>query len=160
MKVKNITLLIIKFTILVPFGLCAAFLLLIGKLFGFTYKEISVIFNLWIQGAVLMISGLLPSIAQLIVLINSPSVVNGVFLLCYLIYASIYIVGFIALLKHYNIPYNDAFDLCVNDLVWIASKWHISYHAVNLVIFVLWWLSVVILNIYFSYLIINQPYFH
>ena len=155
MKVEKIILLIIKFTILIPFGLCAAFLLLIGKLFGFTYKEISVIFNLWIQGAVLMISGLLPSIAQLIVLINSPSVIYGIFLLCYLIYASIYIVGFIALLKHYNLPYNDAFDLSANDLVWIASKWHISYHAVNLVIFVFWWLSIVFLNIYLFYDIIN-----
>ena len=155
MKLKKISLLVVKFTILIPFGLCAAFLLLIGKLFGFSYKEISVIFNLWIQGAVLMISGLLPSVAQTVAIINEPSLTNGMFLFFFLIYASIYVVGFIVLLKHYNLPYNDAFDLCVNDLLWIADKWHISYHAVNLVIFVLWWLSIVFVNIFLSYIIIR-----
>ena len=155
MKLKKISLLVVKFTILIPFGLCAAFLLLIGKLFGFSYKEISVIFNLWIQGAVLMISGLLPSVAQTVAIINEPSLTNGIFLVCLLIYASIYVVGFIVLLKHYNLPYNDAFDLCVNDLVWIADKWQISYHAVNLVIFVLWWLAIVFVNIFLSFIIIR-----
>lgn len=40
---------------LLPFGLCVLFLLLLGKLFGLTYKQISVVFNLWVQGAVLKI---------------------------------------------------------------------------------------------------------
>ena len=102
-----------------------------------------------------MISGFLPSVAQAMAFINEPSLTNGIFLFCLLIYASIYVVGFIVLLKHYNLPYNDAFDLCVNDLVWIADKWQISYHAVNLVIFVLWWLSIVFVNIFLSYIIIR-----
>ena len=42
---------------LLPFGLCVLFLLLLGKLFGLTYKQISVVFNLWLQGAVLALSG-------------------------------------------------------------------------------------------------------
>lgn len=33
---------------LLPFGLCVLFLLLLGKLFGLTYKQISVVFNLWV----------------------------------------------------------------------------------------------------------------
>lgn len=45
---------------LVPFGLCVLFLLLLGKLLGLTYKQISVVFNLWVQGAVLALSGLAP----------------------------------------------------------------------------------------------------
>ena len=45
---------------LLPFGLCVLFLLLLGKLLGLTYKQISVIFNLWAQGAVLALSGLAP----------------------------------------------------------------------------------------------------
>ncbi len=45
---------------LLPFGLCVLFLLLLGKLCGLTYKQISVVFNLWLQGGVLMLSGLLP----------------------------------------------------------------------------------------------------
>ena len=46
---------------LLPFGLCVLFLLLLGKLVGLTYKQISVVFNLWVQGAVLALSGLAPS---------------------------------------------------------------------------------------------------
>ena len=45
---------------LLPFGLCVLFLLLLGKLLGLTYKQISVVFNLWVQGAVLTLSGLTP----------------------------------------------------------------------------------------------------
>ena len=45
---------------LLPFGLCVLFLVLLGKLFGLTYKQISVVFNLWVQGAVLALSGLAP----------------------------------------------------------------------------------------------------
>ena len=45
---------------LLPFGLCVLFLLLLGKLFGLTYKQISVVFNLWVQGVVLALSGLAP----------------------------------------------------------------------------------------------------
>ena len=45
---------------LLPFGLCVLFLLLLGKLFGLTYKQISVVFNLWVQGAVLALSGMAP----------------------------------------------------------------------------------------------------
>jgi hypothetical protein len=37
---------------LLPFGLCVLFLLLLGKLFGLTYKQISVVFNLWVQGLI------------------------------------------------------------------------------------------------------------
>jgi len=36
---------------LLPFGLCVLFLLLLGKLFGLTYKQISVVFNLWVWGS-------------------------------------------------------------------------------------------------------------
>ena len=35
---------------LLPFGLRVLFLLLLGKLFGLTYKQISVVFNLWVHG--------------------------------------------------------------------------------------------------------------
>ena len=45
---------------LLPFGLCVLFLLLLGKLFGLTYKQISVVFNLWLQGAILTLSGQAP----------------------------------------------------------------------------------------------------
>ncbi len=45
---------------LMPFGFCVMFLRLLGKLFGLTYKQISVVFNLWVQGGILALSGLAP----------------------------------------------------------------------------------------------------
>ena len=49
---------------LLPFGLCVLFLLLLGKLFGLTYKQISVVFNLWVQGAVLALSSFITLFIQ------------------------------------------------------------------------------------------------
>ena len=50
----------IKYIITIPFALCVLFLQGLGKCFRLTYEQISVIFNLWIQGGVLVLSGCLP----------------------------------------------------------------------------------------------------
>lgn len=55
----------IKYIITIPFALCVLFLQGLGKCFGLTYKQISVIFNLWIQGGVLVLSGCLPFVQSL-----------------------------------------------------------------------------------------------
>ena len=57
---------------LLPFGLCVLFLLLLGKLFGLTYKQISVVFNLWVQGAVLTLSGMAPFGIAVYKMMDSP----------------------------------------------------------------------------------------
>jgi hypothetical protein len=148
---KNKGIGIITLLVLIPFGLCASFLLLLGKCLGLSYKQISVIFNLHLQGGLLLLSGALPFLAICWNLANSPSwllVLAAFFALSYL---SIYIVGFIWLVKHYHLPMEYAFDLCVSDLKWVATKWHRSYHAVNLIIFVLWWLSFVGMNVFTAY---------
>ena len=44
----------IKYIIIIPFALCVLFLRGHGKCFRLTYEQISVIFNLWIQGGVLV----------------------------------------------------------------------------------------------------------
>ena len=62
-----------KSVALLPFMLCVGFLLLLGKLCGMTYKQISVVFNLWVQGAVLMLSGLAPAAAGIYKLAAHPS---------------------------------------------------------------------------------------
>ena len=141
--------------ILIPFMLCAGFLLLLGKSLGLSYKQISVIFNLYLQGGLLAMSGMLPLVASVWFLVEHASCIGWLILLLSLFYASIYVVGFVGLLQHYHLPMNYAFDLCVNDLEWIASKWHISYHAVNLVIFICWWLSLLGMNIIWTNSIIT-----
>jgi hypothetical protein len=136
---------------LLPFGLCVLFLLLLGKLVGLTYKQISVVFNLWAQGAVLALSGLAPFGVIVYKMLESFSM--GCLLLCivFAFYGMAYVYAFVKMLKHYHLPFNDAFDLCVRDLQWLAKKWHTSYQMVNLLIFVLFYLILLGLNFLICY---------
>lgn len=136
---------------LLPFGLCVAFLLILGKLFGFTYKQISVIFNLWVQGAVLALSGLVPLGVALYKLYGTFSASWLLVSMSFAIYGGVYVYAFIKMLQHYHLPFNYAFDLCVADLVWLATKWRTTYQIVNLIIFVLFYLMLLGLNAYIYY---------
>ena len=132
---------------LLPFGLCVLFLLLLGKLFGLTYKQISVVFNLWVQGAVLALSGLAPVGIAIYKILESFSVTWLVLAIILGCYGLVYVYALLKMLQHYHLPFNDAFDLCVHDLQWLAIKWHTTYQVVNLLIFVLFYLILLGLNI-------------
>ena len=132
---------------LLPFGLCVLFLLLLGKLFGLTYKQISVVFNLWVQGAVLALSGIAPFGVAVYKFIESFSVSWMILTIILACYGLVYLYAFLKMLQHYHLPFNDAFDLCVRDLKWIAKKWHTTYYIVNLLIFVLFYLILLGFNI-------------
>ncbi len=136
---------------LLPFGFCVLFLLLLGKLFGLTYKQISVVFNLWVQGAILTLSGLTPFGASICLLTDEVSM--GRLLLTFLMvcYGMVYVYAFIKMLRHYHLPFDDAFDRCVKDLEWLAAKWHTTYHIVNLLIFILFYLILLGVNIYLAH---------
>ena len=136
---------------LLPFGLCVLFLLLLGKLVGLTYKQISVVFNLWVQGAVLALSGLVPFGVIVYKLLESVSVGWLLLFIVFAFYGMVYVYAFVKMLKHYHLPFNDAFDLCVRDLQWLAKKWHTSYQMVNLLIFVLFYLILLGLNVLICY---------
>ena len=132
---------------LLPVGLCVLFLVLLGKLFGLTYKQISVVFNLWVQGAVLALSGLAPF--GIIVYKMSESFSMGWLALSvvFALYGIAYLYGFIIMLKHYHLPFDAAFELCVDDLKKIAVKWHTTYEMVNLIIFILLYLILLCMNV-------------
>lgn len=149
MKRKGIG--IITLLVLIPFGLCAGFLMILGKCLGLSYKQMSVIFNLHLQGGLLLLSGELPLLAICWNFTHHPSWLMAVAVFLALSYLSLYVVGFIWLLKHYHLPMDYAFDLCVSDLKWVSSKWNLSYQAVNLIIFIFWWLSVVLINVFAAY---------
>lgn len=127
------------------------FLRLLGKLFGLTYKQISVVFNLWIQGAFLALSGLAPFGVAIFKVIESFSMEWLVLIIVLAIYSMVYVYGFIRMLQHYHLPFDDSFDLCVKDLQWLAKKWHTTYEMVNLLIFVLLFVFLMGLNIFISY---------
>jgi len=140
---------------LLPFGLCVLFLLLLGKLCGLTYKQISVVFNLWVQGGVLVLSGVAPLGIVIYKMLESFSagwLVLAIILACYGI---VYVYAFLRMLQHYHLPFNDAFDLCVKDLQILAKKWHTTYQIVNLLIFVLFYLILLGVNILICYYLIS-----
>ena len=132
---------------LLPFGLCVLFLLLLGKLCGLTYKQISVVFNLWVQGGVLTLSGLAPFGLVVYKMFQSFSISSLFLAIAFLLYGILYVYAFIKMLKHYHLPFNSAFDLCVYDLQRIAKRWHTTYQVVNLLIFILFYLILIGLNV-------------
>ena len=138
---------------LLPFAICVGFLVLLGKLCGLTYKQISVVFNLWLQGAVLVLSAILPLVISVIRLCGGFTLPRLLLVVFLAIYALFYIWAFLRMLHHYHLPVDRAFDRCVHDLQKLARKWHTSYHAVNLLLFVVGFLLLLSLNLYISYLI-------
>ena len=138
---------------LLPFAICVGFLMLLGKLCGLTYKQISVVFNLWLQGAMLVLSAILPLVISVIHLCGCftfPKLLVVIFLVIYA-FASMW--AFLRMLHHYHLPVNRAFDRCVHDLQALARKWHTSYQVVNLLIFVVAFLLLLSLNLCMSYFI-------
>ena len=136
---------------LLPFGLCVLFLILLGKLFGLTYKQISVVFNLWVQGGLLALSGLIPFGVSAFKLWESFSVGWLALTIVFALYGFAYVYAFIKMLQHYRLPYDAAFDLCVDALERIAAKWHTTYEMVNLLLFVLFYLILLGLNVFVGY---------
>lgn len=132
---------------LLPFGLCVLFLLLLGKLFGLTYKQISVVFNLWVQGGLLTLSGLAPLMVTVFKISESFSMGWMALTIVFALYGFAYVYAFVKMLQHYRLPYDAAFDLCVDDLKRIAIKWHTTYEMVNLIIFILLYLILMFLNV-------------
>ena len=135
--------------------LCVLFLLLLGKLFGLTYKQISVVFNLWAQGAVLTLSGLAPFGIAVYKMMESFSMWWLALSAALLIYGVAYVYAFIKVLQHYHLPFDAAFDLCVDDLEQLAKKWNTTYQMVNLLIFILFYLILLGLNILIGYYLIS-----
>ena len=140
---------------LLPFGVCVLFLLLLGKLFGLTYKQISVVFNLWLQGDVLALSGLAPAGVTIYKIWESFSVNRLLLTIILTLYGIVHVYGFIRMLQHYQLPFDDAFDLCVEDLVWLAKKWHTTYQMVNIIIFVILYLILLGLNLYLGIVLLH-----
>jgi hypothetical protein len=136
---------------LLPFGLCVLFLLLLGKLFGLTYKQISVVFNLWVQGAVLMLSGMAPFGIAIYKMLESFSMGWLLLTIILALYGAAYLYAFMKMLHHYHLPFDAAFDLCVDDLKRIAVRWHTTYEMVNLLIFILFYLVLLCLNVLLCY---------
>lgn len=102
-------------------------------------------------GAVLTLSGLLPLLAIIIFQMKWLDFQEyGLYLIIFALYGCGYIYAFVKMLRRYHLPFDYAFDLCVEDLQWLAKKWHTTYVIVNLLIFVVFFLILLVLNFYIS----------
>ena len=134
-----------------PFVLCVRFLMLLGKLCRLTYEQISVVFNLWLQGAVLTLSAILPPGIAVVRLCSGFTISRLLLVGLLVLYALLYFWAFLSMLSRYHLPFNRAFYCCVHDLQELARKWHTTYQMVNLLIFVVAFLVLLALNIALSY---------
>lgn len=138
------------------FMICVVFLRILGRLTGLSYKQISVCINLYLQGVLLMISGIMPFVAMGINLCKSGiTITNTLLLLLFMSYGSIYVISYVLMCKHYSGNMDIAFDKCVNDLFIVVDYWKISYYMVNIVIFIIWWLTIIFVNAYLAFEITN-----
>ncbi len=147
---------IFAFIMMTVFALCDAILCAIAKLFGISYEEASVIVNLCIQPALLVIS----SFALFVCRIKKRSGIIASF--CYFI---LNIFAMIRIFIHYQVwNINFAFKKCDDELGLLASKitWLfpqkdpdlypgqpdliVEYMTVNVIIFVILYLFVLYLN--------------
>ena len=119
------------------FQLCVGFLQVLANILGITYQEISVIFNIYLQGVVLFAFALWLMIKMCLnIHVNGWSWTNG----CSLTFALGQIVFVIIGVLRYLPPLNDSFYRCVHDLEDLAAITHTSYVFVNLIIFIVFYL--------------------
>ena len=129
------------------FGACCGILYLTGRFLGFTYKEICVIVNIYMEAGLCLLSALWVTWATIKCFTHRKTIGNGLIMTAGGFYGIVYIGGFMWLCQHYAMPMNDAFDLCYNELKKKKKNYNTTYNYVNYVIFILLFLVITIGNI-------------
>ena len=129
------------------FGACCGILYLTGRFLGFTYKEICVIVNIYMEAGLCLLSALWVTWATIKCFTHRKTIGNGLIMTAGGFYGIVYIGGFMWLCQHYAMPMNDAFDLCYNELIQLAKNYNTTYNYINYVIFILLFLVITIGNI-------------
>ena len=93
----------IKYLVNIPFNICVHFLLGMGKVLHLNYVQISVIFNLWIQGTILMISGVIPFILYIYFVLTDKIALNIELLTAVGLMSILYIATYSIMLVHYRL---------------------------------------------------------
>ena len=135
------------------FGACCGVLYIAGIALGFTYKEISVIINIYIQSGICLLSALWVTWTAIQRFLSLKTIGNGLLMTTGIIYGLAYMCGVLWLCQHYAMPMNDAFDICVRELNQLANKYHTTYNNVNYFIFILMFLVITLGNVLITKLI-------
>lgn len=141
------------------FGACCGSLYVLGVLLGFTYKEICVIVNIYLEAAVCLLSALWVTLICIKSFHSQKTWGRMILMLLGIVYGLIYVIAFLWLCHHYAMPMSDAFDLCYRELLDLAKSYHTTYNNVNYVIFILFFLVCTLGNMALAKMI-NASLFH
>ncbi len=142
------------------FGACMVFLATLAKVTGLTYYEISVYFNLYFQGAILVLSTLPILYYAIKNVINKVSAKSVIITLCTLMYVALFTYGYVEMYQHYTLNTDYAFNLCQNELMNLGKMIPVNlelpncrgdwtnYYIVNVIIFIVGFLGVLGINIF------------
>lgn len=115
------------------FYMCCEIMYTLGNLLGLSYKEVCVIGNIYVQGALLLAAAAVPLWYALKqkshYILKTAASVNVLCVSALVLYFCF----------RYAPPLVASFDRCVEDLKSLAEAWQTTYVAVNIVFFVLWW---------------------
>lgn len=103
----------------------------LGKLVGLSYKEVCVIGNIYVQGALWALSSLLPLYATIRVITENFSLARAITTIIGIIYSFICSLVFIFFAYRYRPPLIHAFDLCVDNLYSVAKTLGTTYEVVK-----------------------------
>jgi len=135
------------------FGACCGALYVTGMALGFTYKEICVIVNIYMEAGLCLLSGLWVTWVCISCYRSMKTWRRMILMLVGIVYGLIYLVAFIELYNHYAMPMNDAFDLCYKELIALAGKYHTTYNNVNYVVFIIFFIVCTLGNLAIAKLI-------
>ena len=118
-----------------------------GEFLGFTYEEICVIVNIYLEAGLCLLSALWVTWAAIKRFVHQKNLGRGLLMAIGIVYGLAYIGGFLWICQHYAMPMKDAFDLCHRELTQLAIDYHTTYNIVNYAIFILLFLVIIIGNI-------------
>lgn len=133
---------------MVFFDLCCGIMAAGAYALGLTYKEFCVIGNIYIQGLILVLSALSILYTMVKIVRKRKSTLRIAMLIASAVYAFLYVFGFALICRHYAMPLDDAFNLCVQELKDFGQSFYgVGYIGANIIIFVVGWIFLLILNV-------------
>ena len=129
------------------FDACCRLMQFAGQTFGFSYKEICVIGNLYVQGGLLWLLGIAAAIEGVRLLPRAGARFAKVLSVFGILDGIISTALFAWLVVHYRGGAEAAFDRCVDDLLQLAARLRITYQELNILIFVVGFLAVLALQL-------------
>ena len=137
------------------FDICCKVMSLLGNLMGLSYKEVCVIFNIYVQGGMWFITALAPIVALIWKLSKKGSVGKVLYLFFAILYALFCSYLLFVWVDIYTFPLNEGFDICLGYLECLAKVFSSTYEAVNIYVFVIGWIISVGWNLLITKLILN-----